>query len=500
MSRNAWISVAIFVVLLALVFITREDKVSVGMRALWLPKIEQTAIKRIEVTGKHKALLEKSGESWTVADPEKPDAKFAVDPTMIEAALSAFAELDSGSFVTGRPEKHDELEISDDKGLRVRVAQESGPSLDAVFGRMAKGGGNYLRLFGTDEVFLGKGRFASTVSKDAKSWRKRKLVSAKVEELASIDVTPVTGEPYTIESFEEGEGDTKKTGWRLQAGTALPEGFLIDEALIKRVATSVANLRAAEFADDGAKGLGGTPTAGKVVAKTKAGQTIAISFGDEDDKKRRYTKIDGDEQVYLVSSFSVVNLTKPKLELRDLTLARFDPAGVERVQVKGEKDTVVVEKKDGAWTLVSPSPAPAGYEFDGSTVEAKLSALARVKGQKRFESAPPESGLNKPGVVVTLTLAGGAQKRIAFGDAVPKKEGETGNEVFVQGTEESVPYAVGKWQRDRYAKPLDLFKKVAPPPGPPGGGAGGIPGMENLPPDVRAKLMKQLQQQGMPGR
>jgi hypothetical protein len=58
-------------------------------------------------------------------------------------------------------------------------------------------------------------------------------------------------------------------------------------------------------------------------------------------------------------------------------------------------------------------------------------------------------------------------------------------------------YGISKYQRDRWGKPFDLFKKVAPPPG--AGGGGGIPGMENLPPDIRKQLEAQLRSGKIPG-
>jgi hypothetical protein len=506
MSKNAWISVSIFAALLVLVVATREDQVSVGMRHLTLPSVDKDKVVGIELSGPVNAVLTKTGDTWQVAEPGGPK-KFAVDQAAVDSAIGALPDLEADAFVTARAAKHEELELTDEKGLRVKIEQDGAANLDVIFGRAAKGGGNYLRLAGTDEVFVGKGRFASLAKKDVKAWRKRKLVDAKSDALKKILVTPATGDPYAVESYDktegEGEAAVTKSSWRLASEVSLPEGFVADEDALKRIATSVANLRASELVDDKTPadvGLGAGATGGKVTAQTADGAIITARFGDTDDKKRVYAMMEGDDQLYLIGQYAVNNLVKPKLELRDLRLARFNPADIERAVFVGPGGTVEVTRTDGAWTLTQPATPPAGFEFDAATVEGKLSALGRVKAQKRFDDEPAKTGLNKADTTITLFTKDGGKKRMAFGGAVPKADDKAAEQFYAQGAEEAAVYAIGKFQKTRYEKPLDLFKKVAPPPGPPGGGGGGIAGMENLPPDVRKKLMESMRQQGMPGR
>jgi hypothetical protein len=502
MSKNAWISVSVFAVLLVLAVATREDRVSVGMRSLSLPSIDKDKVVRLELSGSKSAVLQKAGDVWQVADPEQPDRKFAVDATAVDNAIAALPELAAGAFVTARAAKHEELELTADKGLRVKVEQEGGPGLDITFGRFAKGGGNYLRLSGSDEVFVGKGRFASLAKKDVKGWRKRKLVDHKPDELRKLQVSPKTGGAYSLEWQSEGEGEDAEISWRLLASAGLPEGFVVDNEALGRMASTFANLRAAELIDDKKPeevGLGAGAGV-KVIATAADGGVISVRFGDDDGSKKIYTLLDGDDQLYAVSEFTVQNLTKPVLQLRDLRLARFDPAAVERAVFDGPSGTVEVTRKDGAWTLTQPATPPADFQFDGATVEGKLAALGRVKAQERLEAAPPKTGLQKPDVTITLFFKDGVSKRVGFGAAAPKQDDKGGERFYASSAEDEAVYVVNKWQKTRYEKPLDLFKKVAPPPGA-GRQGGPIAGMENLPPDIRKKLQESLKQQGgMPGR
>ena len=72
----------------------------------------------------------------------------------------------------------------------------------------------------------------------------------------------------------------------------------------------------------------------------------------------------------------------------------------------------------------------------------------------------------------------------------PKKKPEP-REYYAKGGVDDLTYVVAAFTRNRLDKPYDLFKK---PPTPPQGMGqhGGIPGMENLPPDVRKKLEESM--------
>ncbi len=504
--RNALISVAVFLVLLVLVFVTREDRVAVGIRTLALAEVQQDAVSKIELAGKHTALLEKGEGGWTVAAPDKPDARFAAEQSAVTEALDALGELEAGTFVTGRAEKHAELGVDDEKGLQVTVHQPGKEPLALVFGRSAQGGGHYLRLQGSDEVFVGKGSLAAKLQKDVSDWRKKKLLDEELAAVQSVLVEPAAEASYTLEAREEssGEGESAitKTTWAFASDVALPEGFRSDGDLLRRVASTAANLRASAFVDEAKSadetGLSDKPALGRVVVKRKDGKSVAVRFGKEDDQKRIYAQIEGEPQIYLLQSYQTKNLLKTIEELRDLTLVRFEPSAVERFTLTSPGGTVELSKQDGAWTMTQPSAPPEGYEFDPGRVDAALSVLARLKAQQRYADAPAGHGTGSPTTKLTLQLAGGTSKSIAFGAAVPGDEG--GKRVYVLGAEDGNIHAVAEHQKVRFDKPLALFKKLPPPPPPPQGMGGGIPGMENLPPDVRKKLEESLRQQGLAGR
>lgn len=502
LHRNAWIALGVFAVLFALVLITREEKISVGMRTLALPVLEKEKVERIEARGKigsemFHVVLEKQGEGWVAFDKEAPDKRYPAEQSAVVRALDALEGLEPGPFVTGRAEKHADLEVDGEKGTFVTVTSKDGATLSFVFGRYAKGGGNYVRLQGDDQVFIVKGGFASQMKRKLSAWRKRQLLDVEEPELVRVEIAPQGGERYALERVErEGEDAT----WRLVEGTALPEGFRVDEEALGRIARSIAGLRAAEFVDEAKapEETGLSEGAAEVVAVLKDGKRFSIRFGKEDDKKRLFTRIEGDDQLYLVSSYSVKNVLKEKLELRDLSLFSFKPEEAERVVFRSPEGVVEIQKEEESWKLVAPADVPEDYVFDESQVEGKLRTLSRTKGVRFFENPPTleKAGLASPALEVEVFLKGGASQKMAIGAEAPKAEETASAQFYALGADGNV-YALGAYVKSRYEKPLELFKRVAAPPAPHGGS---IPGMENLPPDVRKKLEESLQQQGLPGR
>ncbi len=117
---------------------------------------------------------------------------------------------------------------------------------------------------------------------------------------------------------------------------------------------------------------------------------------------------------------------------------------------------------------------------------------ARVLDDGAATDAAKAIGAGDP--TIELALAGGTKQTVRFGKAV-----EGSSEVNVVGGDGLV-YAINSFNKGRYDKPVELFKKPpAPPPGMGGMGGmgGGMSGLENLPPDVRKKVEASLKQQGL---
>lgn len=518
----------VFVVLLFVVIGLRGKDDKVGVKELKVEKVDKDKVTRIEVTlppkkekegdaakegdkaGKREVVLEKDGTVWKVFDPAHADKKLVADDAQVKGALDAVGELAMGDLISTKAEKLATYEIDDDSGHRVKVSTAGGVALDLVFGRNAKGGGSTVRLAGSNEVFIAKGRLGAVMKKDLSAWRKKTIFDVKADDLTRVKTTLADGRSFTVAQKERapaadpgpdaGPAAPPKAEWSLAEPAELPAGFRLDEAQLSRPASSLASLRAQDFADgvsDADAGLSGEHTV--VEATTRDGKTLKVHVGKEDDKKRVYAKAEGDPQVYLLANYNAKQLAKSLDDLRDLTLLDAKIDDVQKVTFTGSTK-VVVERSGDSWKLVEPKTAPEG--FDVEQILPQVNAVLRTRAT-RVDAGAPTDAVAKAGPVVELVLKGGKKQALRFGKAVPLdaataavSESKEPREYWVKGGADDLVYVAPAFARNRYDKPTEMFKKPEMPTGP--GRMGQIPGMEKLPPDVRKKLEESMRKGDFP--
>jgi hypothetical protein len=530
MSKNStpFVVGAVFVILGAAWFATRDSQPKVGVKTLSVPSMAKGDITAVTITipGKETkpegapdtgpvvserapsqtVVLKKDGAGFVVSDEKTPDKRFPVDDAQLESLLEAVAELAPGDRIANDKDKLKAFEIDDEQALRVQVEATGTKGIDLLFGRAAKSGGTTVRQKGSSDVFVAKGRLGMLAKKDLNAWRKKTLVTKKANELKSITITPAEGAPLVLTSTTTtpeappapppAEGDEAtppppppKTTWALTEPAALPANFRLDEGALSRVASSFASLRAADFADgvsDADAGLSGAHVVVSAVAADD--QKITLHLGGADDKKRVYARLDGDAQLYLLAEYSAKNINKALDDLRDMTLLTADVGDVVSATFSAGANRVVVKKGADGWSVFEPKKAPA--EIDVAQIGQVVQSALRLRGT-RFLGDVKTTGA---GPQVELVLSSGKKQVLRFYG--PVEEGSS--DVVVVGADGNA-YAISGYQKGRYEKPVELFKKPPTPPPGMGGGGGGISGLESLPPDVRKKLEASLKAQGMGG-
>jgi hypothetical protein len=492
MKKGTLIAVAVFGMLLLVVLLTRERQVSVGVRKLELPALDKDKVVGIELSGAKTASLKKDAGGWTVADPGKPDQKHPADEQQITAALDAYKELRVQDLISDKAEKLPEYELEDAKALKVKILNQGGPAVEVVLGKAAKNGGVYLREPKNNAAYTAQGRFQWMIRKDLNAWRKRSFFTAKLDDLEEVSVHPKEGDSYVL---IKGDGG----GWKLKDQSKLPESFRFDPSAAQGLVQQFTNLRAQDFIDspgsDESQGLDGPHTF--LEAKFKDGKAIKLHLGKEEAKenatKAVVARLEGDPQVYLLPSYTATVLSKRATDLRDLTLLSFDPQKVTKVFLVSSGKKTVLAKDGDAWKVIEPKKMPRGFEFDPAQVASQLNILRGLRATRVIEGKvePAQSGLAKPTTAVDLSLEGGSHQLLRFGREA--KKGDQGQEVYVKGSADGLTYAIYEGARARFDSGIELFKK--PPAPAPNMSAGGIRGLESLPPDVRAKIEAQLRQQ-----
>ncbi|MBX7100669.1 MAG: DUF4340 domain-containing protein [Myxococcaceae bacterium] len=469
MNKPTLIAVAVFAMLLAVVLATRETQVSEGMATFRWKPIERAAITRLELTGANTALLVKSPSGWTVADPAKPADAFATDEAQVNALLDAVAGLKVKTWVTSKKERHAELEVDEAKAATLTVSGDQGVLGTVLIGKPSQSGGRYVRAPGQDDVFAADGALAYAARKDVAGFRKRALVSLKAEDLVGLEVK---------KKDQRVEVTLRDGAWTLESPA--PAKYRFDPQAAAQLARAFAGLSAQDFAKDAAADTSAT----EVTARAKDGAAVTVRLGVESNGTVPL-RLENDAQVYLVPAYQAQQLSKTVEDLRDLRLWSYEAAKAKRLRVTAGTKAVTVEKRGEAWAVTEPKAAPA--DFDPAQVPVVLAQLAGLRATRLDESPAAAKACRAAATAtVELTLEDQSRRALRFG-------GELGpNEVCVQGSEDALTYAAPRAMRARFEDGAALFKR--PPPRPPMG-SGAIQGLEQLPPDIRAKLEAQLRAQ-----
>jgi hypothetical protein len=510
MNKTLLMAVGGFAALLvAFLALRGGGEVKSGVATMTLPTWVKDDLERVDIafatkagdaTTAKKVTLAKDGASWLVQDAG--GSKFPVEESQLKQLLDAVVELKAGDRIANQASQHKDLEIGDDQAMTVAITGR-GKTTTVLFGRAAKDGGSTVRQQGAADVFVAKGRLGSVAKKELAGWRKKSIIERKADEFRTITVTRKDGSVIAVAGTEEAapppaEGAppaAPKMTWKLTAPSTLPAGFRLDDSTLSRLASSLSTLRAADFADGAtaeAAGLGAAPHT-VIKATLKDGKELTVHVGQEDDKKRVYAQLDGDAQMYLIAAFNAKALEKGLDDLRDLNMGVGDATTITQATFRAGKTKVVVKKgADGAWTLVEPKIPPA--EFDVGQIATVVQSAAKLRGARYLGVV--DAKLLTSDQDVTFTDAAGKTSVIRFGAAVADptaKPEDKPKEFYVRGVD-GAGYAIAAFQKTRYEKPAELFKK---PPPPPNMGGGGMPsGLEGLPPDVRKKLEASMRQAG----
>lgn len=479
------LALAAFAALLVAVLATREEHVNVGVPKLTLPTFEPGSVTEIDVLAQdNSAALTLSNGAWQVSALAAGSPKFVADENQVKTALSQLADVRPGEFVTENPAKHAELEVDAAKGLAVKVSTGSGPVVDVVIGKAAKTGGAYFRVASSNAVFTTKANPGFALRKNVAAWRKKSIATAVLAEVTKVSMqNPVASQSYELTLGEGG-------AWSLASPP--PARFRFDALAASRLVQALTSLNAQGFVDQDAAADFEAPHPTATLT-TKDGKSTVVHFASTKRADNTFAvRVDQDPQVYTVPSYSVERLATGIEGLRDLSLLSFASEKVTRVTVNAASGKTVVAKDGASWKLVEPKAAPAGVEFEPNQVNALLSRLKGLRAQKLAGADTAKAGLGKP--VIELAVEGEAKPLTLTygGDA---DEGGTKG-VYVRGSADALIYIAAASDKTSFDSGVKLFNKPAPMPNM-GGPGGHISGLEQLPPDVRAKLEAQLRQQGL---
>jgi hypothetical protein len=474
MRKGTILAIVVFLGLAAAAYFSLRQPEERGVHKLSFPGYEKDKVTQLTITGPNPVDLKKTDGKWMVSDG-KP-----ADENAVKAAIEAIAKIDSEDVVTSRSDKYADMEVDDTKGTHVVAWAGAKHAAEFTIGKSAAGAAH---IRSGDTVYSVRGVSSFTFSKPAAQWHQLKLFTDTLDDVSRVDVALTGSAPYAI---------VKKDGkWDLEDAKIVPAGFRFDADAARSFVSTLVNASAKEILDKdpgaATTGLGGPADTFTFTGKDGAKHELHLGAALAD--KSVYAKVAGRDETYTLAEYMGKNLRKAALDFRALTMMKVEMEKVTALNIASGKTSLSLEKADGAWKLgKSSESAPANFEFDPSLGASRVTQVANARALRMAtEEEAKKANFSKPSATVTLKLEGGGQATLAF-----TGEGKDGTTpiVYARGNADSAVYVAAKALADRLTGGVTTFQKRAAPASPNFDASQ----LANLPPDVRAQLMQQLQQ------
>lgn len=463
MQQKTLIAVGALVTIAVLAFLTMrapEKGEHTGPRPRPIAAIKAADVKELELSangGKDRVVLHLEGAAWRITAPPFPSN--GADQSLVKTALEQLEKIGYGDLVTEKPEKFEDLEVSDGKGAHVVAKDGAGKALfDGWIGKSVSGF-TMVRPSAKPEVWQATGLYKYTYARDAKSWRDHTMLDFNKDDVSRLTVE-AGGQKLVLDKVAAAADDKPKPGeppqetrWKVVEATVKVDP--LDDGVANNLVMSLSTLKAADF-DDGAKPADAGLQAPRFrVTATVHGQPMALLVGGikGDDV---FASIDGKPQVFLLHKYMLERVAQKPIDFRDKTLVKAKEDDLTALDITAHGESYTLERDKGAWKI---GRAPKGEkgELDPAKIKPVTSAFDDLKGASFAETTDPKvTGMAKPTGMATLHLRDRSTVSIRVGDATPDK-----TEQYVQKVGSPEVMRVKKYMAERFLKKLSDLTKTA---------------------------------------
>ncbi|HJZ89210.1 MAG TPA: DUF4340 domain-containing protein [Polyangia bacterium] len=395
-----------------------------------------------DASGKEqKTSLAKQAGKWTVVAP----VVYPADAEGVKSAVDKLAELSFSEVVSDHKDKQKELEVDQDKGVRVTVKSGGKVLADLYFGKTVSGY-TMARVAGQDAIWQSSGIQKWAFAKDTKGWRDKVVTDFKRDDIATI----------TVDAGARGKITVKRVAPDKDKGT--PEKFEVvqssvkidklDDSVPQGLASSVYALRAFDFADAAAAAETGLDKPGYTITTEAGGKKHVVLVGKAKGDNF-YVKTGDRTQVFLLPKYTIERLAKAPIEFRDKTLCDLKADAVTALDITYGGAQLQLEKSGSDWKARKPAIA-----VDATKVVPITQSFTNFKAWAFAESTDPKTtGLKKPTARITVRTSD--KKSITFAVGALKDQ-----DYFLQVVGRPDVYMVKKYALDRMLKKPDDVKKA----------------------------------------
>jgi hypothetical protein len=473
MKKSTWILFGLVLVLGLIYAVTKQEKVSVGIKRLKLPSINSQVADKIEITGKYAVTLLKKNNVWFLEIGGKDAAKKTVRASKesIETFFDAAKRVRHSYFVTQLAQKHKDLGLSTEQKDSIKIIHGDKILWGIELGTNAKGAGRYAKLLNDDSVYVLKGSFWQLTKSGSSDWRAKDLIT--IQESTVESFVSLQGSKVAVSA----KRDDSEDKWLL-AKEQSKSNFRLNSDKLSRLVKAALSISASGFVDDLAqikkhqKKLKIPDLSIILTSKDKTTQKIEL-FKISDDKK--WAKKSGVDQIFEVSNYTFKRLNKSASDLRDLTVMKFDPNRIKKLIVNEGKKKIILQKEESGWEIIQPKKLPMEFDFDPKAVTEKLRSLNGLKAKKIVARVP---GLK---TMIELVDENGE-----IASLLVKKNNVNRDEIFVRGNLDNLTYIASSATIEPFLGGVKIFEREEfelPPIDE------NSPGLNSLPSEVREKLL-----------
>ncbi len=290
----------------------------------FFPGLSESSISAITIKDSNDSVkIRRKGDIWVVeyyqssaptsaglsigGDSSKPAASnktYQADSASITSVLEKVLKMEKGVLISDNQSKQSLFEVDSAKGTLVELWDATGKSIGSF--RIGKNGAdwssNYVRMTGSNSVYMVSGSLRYSFFSDQKRWRDKTITSFDKSSVKRISLIRKDGSALAI-----AKADTGNTWNVVEPTQAVAKTDQIDEIL-----NTTYRLNAFDFDESGAtdSAMGFSQPELTVVISFPNDATRKITFGSKDTNSKYRVRTDGKEHVFLVNEYDFDKLNK----------------------------------------------------------------------------------------------------------------------------------------------------------------------------------------------
>jgi hypothetical protein len=288
---------------------------------LWIPHKEKAKLEKvfpallqeeplkIEISrGNYKDELARKGDDeWVVASEDD----YPADEEGIRECLEMIKNLDTANLVSSDPDKQDRFEISDEKGIRVKIlASGDKPLADFLIGKRGPTYRSYyFRETGHNNIYLAYENLLDSFNREHSTWKDKTIFDFPSEDARELNIKSDEGSIKLVKNLEE-------DAWGLVEGE---ERVKAKKWTVNDMVSSLAKLKTQEFPEEkDMKETGLEAPEKQVSVKLADGTEYTLLVGDEKESSGKlYVKRADSPTIFLIGSYQAKKFFKKKDDLKE---------------------------------------------------------------------------------------------------------------------------------------------------------------------------------------